>query len=209
MFKRRNPRSYSEMIYPRGGFRRTVAYLWHRVRRLPDQPHRIGRGLAVGVLVSFSPLHGLHFLVAAAISLLIRGNLLATFIGTFAGNPLTTPFIALASVGLGRQILGLPGQMTPHFIFSEFAHATAETWHNMLAIFSSEPMEWAGLSEFYHQIFLPYAIGGLVLGSIAAVCAHYLTVPIVRRHHRRREKKMAERIARLRDAAKAPDQGAQ
>ena len=73
---------------------------------VPDQPHRIARGLAAGVFLSFTPLHGFHFIVAALVSLAIRGNVLAAFVGTFAGNPLTTPFIALAAVGLGRRLLG-------------------------------------------------------------------------------------------------------
>lgn len=205
MFKRRTPRSRRqaavEFFYPPGGFRRSTAYLWHRLRRLPDQPHRIGRGVAAGVFLSFSPLHGFHFIVAALVSLLIRGNVLAAFVGTFAGNPLTTPFIALASVGLGRRLLGLPGEMTPQFIFGEFAHATAETWNNVVAIVGSGRIEWSGLSEFFHQIFLPYAAGGAVLGGVAAVLSHALTVPLVRRYHLRRERKMAERIARLRNGA--------
>lgn len=206
MFKRRNPRSYrqiaSETFYPRGGFRRAATYLWHRLRRLPDQPHRIGRGVAAGVFLSFSPLHGFHFIVAALVTLLIRGNVLAAFVGTFAGNPLTTPFIALSAVGLGRRLLGLPGEMSPHFIFTEFAHATAGLWHNVLSLFGPGTTDWHGLSDFYQQIFLPYAVGGAVLGGVAAILAHALTVPLVRGYHRHRERKMAERIARLRGPAK-------
>ncbi len=208
MFKRRNPRTYrqtlTEIVYPRGGFRRAATYLAYRLRRLPDQPHRIARGVAAGVFLSFSPLHGFHFIVAAVVTVLIRGNVLAAFVGTFAGNPLTTPFIALASVGLGRKLLGLPGEMTPQFIFGEFAHATAETWHNVVAWFGPGISNWNGLADFWHEIFLPYAAGGAVLGGIAALLSHMATVPLVRRYHRRREKKMAARIARLRGPTRKP-----
>ena len=207
MFKRRNPRSYgqiaTEMIYPPGGFRRSTTYLWHRLRRLPDQPHRIARGIAAGVFLSFTPLHGFHFIVAALVCVLIRGNIVAAFVGTFAGNPLTTPFIALSAVGLGRSILGLPGEMDPRFIFREFAHATAELWENVLSIFGPGKTHWTGLAEFYHQIFVPYALGGAVLGTIFAVASFYLTIPVVRRHHQRKSKQMAARIARVRST---PDQ---
>lgn len=202
MFKRKKPRSYpeiaSEFFYPRGGFKRSTTYLWHRLSRLPDQPHRIARGVAVGVFLSFSPLHGFHFIVAALICLMIRGNVLAAFIGTFAGNPLTTPFIALSCVGLGRTILGLPGEMSPQFIFREFANATAETWHNIVSAVGPGPTRWTGLAEFYNEIFVPYAVGGLVLGGIAGTIAYYLTIPIVHRYHARRAKKMEKRIARVR-----------
>lgn len=201
MFKRSKPRSYgqmaSELVYPRGGFRRSLAYLWLRIRRLPDQPQRIARGLAAGVFLSFSPLHGFHFIVAALVSLAIRGNVLAAFIGTFAGNPLTTPFIALASVGLGRTLLGKPGDMSPQVIFREFAHATAEIWHNVVSAIGPGPTSWSGLSEFWNEIFLPYAAGGAALGGIAAVATYALTIPVVRRYHRRKALAMAKRIARV------------
>ncbi|TBN39479.1 DUF2062 domain-containing protein [Paracoccus subflavus] len=201
MFKRKKPRTYgqlaSELVYPPGGFRRATAYLWHRLRRLPDQPHRIARGMAAGVFLSFTPLHGFHFIVAALVSLAIRGNVLAAFLGTFAGNPLTTPFIALGAVGLGRTILGMPGDMSPQVIFREFAHATAETWRNVMAALGPGPTSWSGLSEFWHGIFVPYAVGGAVMGAVAATIAYYLTIPIVRRYHRRKSLLMARRIARI------------
>lgn len=208
MFKRRNPRRYrqiaGEIFYPRGGFRRAATYLWHRLRRLPDQPHRIGRGMAAGVFLSFTPLHGFQFITAALVSLLIRGNVMAAFVGTFAGNPLTTPFIALGSVWLGRRLLGLQAEMTPQFIYREFAEATASLWHNVQSVFGAGSADWHGLAEFYHEIFLPYALGGAILGGIAAILTHVMTVPLVRRYHRHRERQMAERIARLRMSQPPP-----
>lgn len=205
MFKRRKPLSYAqmwtEMFYPRSGWKRASKYVLHRLRRLPDQPHRVARGWACGIFISFTPFFGFHFMGAAALAWLIRGNILAALLGTFVGNPLTTPFIALSAVGLGRRLLGLPGEMSPHFIFTEFAHATAGLWHNVLSLFGPGTTDWHGLSDFYQQIFLPYAVGGAVLGGVAAILAHALTVPLVRGYHRHRERKMAERIARLRGPA--------
>lgn len=206
MFKRSKPRSYSqiatEFVYPPGGFKRSTTYLWHRLRRLPDRPQRIARGMALGVFLSFSPLHGFHFIVAALICLLVRGNVIAAFVGTFAGNPLTTPFIALGAVGLGRRLLDMPGKITPQFIFGEFSHATAKIWGNVLSAVGPGPVQWDGLAEFYHEIFLPYAVGGAVMGGIAAVIAYYLTIPVVRSYHQRKARQMEERIARVR--AKGP-----
>ena len=73
MFKRRKPRSYSqlatEMIYPRGGWRRASQYVMHRIRRLPDQPQRIARGFAAGIIVSFTPLFGFHFMTFLALGI--------------------------------------------------------------------------------------------------------------------------------------------
>jgi len=201
LFKRRKPRSYgqiaSEMIYPRGGWRRAGTYVLHRLRRLPDQPHRIGRGVAAGVFVSFTPLFGFHFLSAAAVAWIIRGNILAALLATFVGNPVTLPFIALVSVGLGRELLGLQGELTPHFIFREFSRATGELWFNIRSIFGPEVAHWDRLSDFFAQIFWPYVVGGTILGLVVSIATHYLTVPIFRAYQRRREKKMADRIARV------------
>lgn len=209
MFKRRKPRSYgqmaSDMIYPRGGWRRAGTYVLHRLRRLPDQPHRIGRGVAAGVFVSFTPIFGLHFLSAAACAWVIGGNILAALLATFVGNPITFPFIALASVSLGRRILGLGGDLPPHFIFGEFGRASAETWHNIKSIFGPETAHWGHLADFFWQIYWPYVVGGTIIGLFVSALSHYLTVPVIRAYHRRRSKKMADRIARVRRASRPQD----
>lgn len=207
MFKRRDPRSYgrivTEFIYPRGGWRRAGAYVWHRLRRLPDQPHRIGRGAAAGVFVSFTPFFGFHFLSAAAVAWIIRGNILAALLATFVGNPITIPFIAVLSLTLGRQMLGIEGKLNSHIIFREFSRASAELWNNFLAIFTERTAHWGHLADFFYQMFLPYLVGGLIPGIIAGIIAHYLTVPVIKAYHKRRAKKMADRIARLRALGQA------
>lgn len=134
---------------------------------------------------------------AAALAWLIRGNILAALLGTFVGNPLTTPFIALTSVGLGRWMLGVEGKFTPHLIFDEFTRAGSELWNNLLAPLSAErTAHWDQLLQFNEQIFLPYAVGGVLPGLAVSVAAHYMTVPLIKAYHRHREKQMAERIAR-------------
>lgn len=200
MFKRRKPLSYAqmwtEMFYPRSGWKRATKYVLHRLRRLPDHPHRVARGWACGIFISFTPFFGFHFMGAAALAWLIRGNILAALLGTFVGNPLTTPFIALTSVGLGRRMLGVEGKFTPHLIFDEFTRASGELWNNLLAPLTDRQAHWDQLWQFNEQIFTPYIVGGLLPGLAVAVAAHYLTVPLIRAYHRHREKQMAERIAR-------------
>ncbi|AUH34445.1 DUF2062 domain-containing protein [Paracoccus tegillarcae] len=202
MFKRRTPRSYgqiaSDMIYPRGGWRRAGTYVLHRVRRLPDHPHRIARGVAAGVGVSFTPLFGFHFLCAAAMAWLIGGNVLAALLATFAINPVTVPFVAVLCLTTGRFILGLHGDLGPQMIFGEFSRASEELWNNILAPFGPRDAHWGHLADFFQQIFWPYMIGGLIWGTIIGAACHYLTVPVIRAYHKRRVKKMEDRIAKLR-----------
>nr|WP_256449480.1 DUF2062 domain-containing protein [Paracoccus sp. Z118] len=202
VFKRR-PRSYgqivSDSVWPRGGWSRAAIYLAHRVRRLPDQPQRIGRGLGAGTFVNFTPFFGAHVLLAVAIAGFIRGNLLAAVLGTFFGNPVTMPLIAVLSVSLGRWMLGVEGTMSPGAILGEFTAAGGQLWQNILAIFTDAPVHWDRLAAFYDSIFLPYLVGGFIPGIIAGVTVHQIAVPVIRAYHKRRAAKMQKRINQLRE----------
>lgn len=199
MFKRK-PRSYSqmasEMVYPRGGWSRAVQYLAHRVRRLPDQPQRIARGFAAGTFINFTPLFGFHLLGAFALAWVIRGNLLAAALGTFIGNPVTIPFMAMISMALGRWMLGVEGTLTPAAILNAFASAGRQLTHNFMAIFDGRVAQWDQLQTFFHAIFLPYLVGSILPGLVSALIAHYLTVRVVEGYHRHRATRMVKRAAR-------------
>lgn len=204
IFKRRDPRTLwrtaVESIYPKGGWWRAATYVGHRMRRLPDQPHRIARGVAAGTFISFTPLFGLHFVGAAVIAWLIRGNIVAALLGTFVGNPVTMPFIAVMSVALGRWMLGVEGTLSPHMISGDFTRAVSDLWHNLGAMFNHQPTHWHGLAAFWREIFLPYLVGGILPGLIAAVAFHYLTLPLFHAYQNRRAKKAHERADKRRAA---------
>lgn len=210
MFKRK-PRSYSQLasdiVYPRGGWSRAVRYIVHRVRRLPDEPSRIGRGVAAGVFISFTPLFGAHLLGGLALAWLMRGNLIAAVLGTLVGNPVTIPIIAVTSVGLGRWMLGVPGSMSPGVIMAAFTAASGQLWHNFMSIFDGRVAEWDRLLAFFNGIFLPYLVGGLIPGLIAATVFHYLTVPLVRTYHRRKLQRIARRHGAAHPGAGDEDSG--
>ncbi len=200
VFKRRDARSWLQVVgqflYPRGGWRRSAYYVMHRLRRLPDEPHRIARGVAVGVFVCFTPLFGLHFLLAAALAFVIQGNVVAALLATFIGNPLTFPIIAAFCLELGGWILGMPIQVPLHQVFAEFSRATLELWRNFAAIFTDDVTQWSQMRGFYRHVFLPYIVGGIVPGIIAGAAAYFLTVPAVGAYKKRRVKKLKEKFAK-------------
>lgn len=110
-------------IWPRAGLKRAGAYIGHRVQRLPGTPYSIAAGLACGAAVSCTPFIGFHFLFGAVLALLIGGNLVASAIGTAAGNPWTFPFIWSWIYFLGRLLLGedtesdIPSNVSLAYIF--------------------------------------------------------------------------------------------
>lgn len=204
MFKRKNPRSLgqmaTEMVYPPGGWKRSSLYMWHRLRRLPDRPHRIGRGMAAGLGFSCTPFFGFHLLGSALVAWLIGGNIIAAFLGTFIVNPVTGPLVAISAVTLGRWILGSPGELSAHVIVEELAQSSGEIWNNLLAAFTDRTAHWGHLEVFFHEIYLPFVVGGAVLGVVLGVITHYITVSIVHAYQEHRSRQMAQRIARARAA---------
>ncbi len=93
-------------VWPKSGWRRAGIYVWHRLARLPGTPHSIAAGFACGVAISFTPFLGLHILLGCALAYMVRGNILATVIGTVAGNPWTFPLFYALTGTIGAAILG-------------------------------------------------------------------------------------------------------
>ena len=110
VFKRRDRRAVinimRDLLWPKGGWSRAFQYVKHRVRRLPDTPERIARGIWVGVFTTFTPFYGLHFVAAILLARVFNGNALAALLATFFGNPLTYIPIGLVSLQTGHFILG-------------------------------------------------------------------------------------------------------
>lgn len=185
---------------PGGGWGRSANYVMHRLRRLPDSPERIAKGIAAGVFVSCTPLFGLHFVIAATIAWMLRGNILASLLATFFGNPFTFPIIAYSSMELGSQILGRGHARKASEAMGAFGAIWAELWQNVLAIFTLGPFKWDMLGKFGGDIFLPYLLGGIIIGVICAIPAYFLSLPVIRAYRNRRLKKLQERFEMVRRA---------
>ena len=208
VFKRREKRSWlkllAESLWPRGGWGRAAQYVKHRLHRIPDSPHRIARGIWAGVFVSFTPLYGLHFIVSAIIAKAMRGNILAALLATFFGNPITFPIIAAFSLRLGNWMLG--GEFAAANdgkLGEKFATAFQELWHNAKSVFTADTAHWDGLVAFYHDVFLPYFIGGLIPGIITASIVSYLALPLIEAYQNRRRGRLKARLEMLKKAAPA------
>lgn len=202
VFKRRTKRSYRqiavETVYPRGGWMRAISYIFHRLRRLPDKPHRIARGVAAGIFVSFTPFFGFHLFIAAGLAWLMRGNMVAALLSTLVGNPLTFPVIMALSVELGNFLLHQPNTLHLPLIVRSFARASLELWDNARALASGREGHWESLRWFFQRIFWPYLVGGMVPGIACGVAGYYLSLPVVQAYQKRRAKKLRERVEKLR-----------
>lgn len=210
VFKRRKQlhwtRRASEFVYPRRGWRRALEYIGHRLKRLPDTPHKIAIGVACGAMASFSPLFGFHFIYAAMLAVLVRGNVLAACIGTFVGNPLTFPFIATLCLSTGRRFFGDPANPLKFAeVKDAFLGAFSGLWQTFTSFFGYGHPAWDKLGVFWSELFVPYFVGGIVPGLIAGVGCYFLTKPLVAAYQARRKGRLLarakERLARKKRAA--------
>ncbi len=192
MFKRRDPkpflRAMLEFLWPRGGWGRAFQYVKHRVRRLPDPPEKIARGIWAGVFTTFTPFYGIHFFIAAFIATTMRGNIIASLMATFFGNPLTYVPIGVVSLQTGHWLLGAEmKEETERSFGGKFVDAGADLWLNLKHVWLGEPRDWTNLGIFYDEIFFPYMIGGIIPGVVAATVCYYLSVPVIRAYQKRRK----------------------
>ena len=190
-----------EQVYPRSGFKRATRYVVYRMRRLPDQPHRVARGGFAGFFIGFLPLPGLQFLAAWGAARLVRGNVLAALLGTFNTNPVTTPFFAVLAMTLGHWIMGIEAPLNGKYIGHAFGEAGRDLWFNFLAMFGPQKTQWDGLIQFWNEIYIPYLIGALGPALILSTIAYYVTIPLVEAYQKARAataQDRAERRGRMR-----------
>lgn len=208
VFKRRNRLSWlqhvGQALYPRTGWARAIEYIGHRVKRLPGTPHSIAIGFACGVFVSFSPMFGFHFFYCAALAWMLRGNVLASIIGTFVGNPITFPFIAATSLSFGRWMMGLRHKAEhTASLKTTFMEAGSGLWQTIKSVFGYGQPAYDKLGAFWWDIFVPYFIGGLIPGLIVSVIFYFLTRPLIAAYQHRRKSKFLERAKEKIAARKA------
>ena len=154
------------------GWGRIFRFWTFKLKRLQGSPYAIACGFACGAAVSFTPFVGFHFIFAAMLAWVMRGNIIASAIGTAVGNPWTFPFIWAGIMWLGTWILGYErGQELP------------------------EELTIGSIFEQPETVLLPMLVGGLPTGVVVWII---IFLPIRRvvgnyQHHRQ-----ARRLKRLR-----------
>ena len=152
-------------LWPKRSWGRSIAYILLRLKRLPSSPHRIALGCAAGVFAVFTPFLGVQLILAGALALVLRGSVLASFLASFVGNPLTYPVIWFATFNLGNVLLG--GTASAQLVdLRGKAGALGE------GLMNGSPGAIATAAESLWPIVKPMAVGSLPLGGFAAAVAY-------------------------------------
>jgi len=200
LFKRRERRSifrfFYEVIFSFKGISRAIEYISIRLKRIPDTPHKISLGMSCGIFASFTPLFGLHFLIAGLLSYLLRANVLASLIGTFVGNPITFPIITVFNLKLGEWILGSSEYSSGDGgkIFEGFLDFIFLIYKSFFTEGSIGENNVPRMNEFLNGVFIPYSLGGLILGIFIAVISYFLLRPLVATYQKKRSALKAKRF---------------
>ncbi len=200
MFKRRERRSifrfFYEVIFSLKGISRAIGYVGIRLKRIPDTPHKISLGMSCGIFASFTPLFGLHFLIAGLLSYVLRANVLASLIGTFIGNPITFPIITVFNLKLGERILGSNEYSSGDGgkIFEGFLDFIFLIYKSLFTEGSIGENSVPRMNEFLYGVFIPYSLGGLILGISVAIISYFLLRPLVSTYKKKRDSLKARRL---------------
>ena len=209
MFKRRERRSFWRRVvaflFPQRGYRRGWLYIGRRVQRIRDTPEKIAFGFACGALASFTPLFGCHFFVAAFLAWVFRSNVVAGLLGTAVGNPITFPFIAAASMGLGTALVGGGSERADgEGVLAAFVDVFGLLWDALktaIGIGVDQPVSWpvasARFGEFWDAIMWPYFVGGAIVGTVVSVASYMLLKPAVAAYQKRRKEKLSAKAREM------------
>ena len=166
-------------VWPTRSFERSLRYMVLRLWRIKATPHSIALGCAVGVFAIFTPFLGCQMLMAASLALLLRGSVMASAVGTFAGNPLTYPVIWGSTFAVGNLFLGNSAN-------AEIGNLSFGAQALRVGIGEASPDAVANAFQGLWPILKPMAVGALPLGGLTAVLVYVVVRRLLQAQHDRR-----------------------
>jgi len=118
---------------------------------LGESPERTAFAFAFGVFIAFTPTFGFHYITALLFYWLLRLNLPALLTGTTVNNPLTVAPIYSFCLWIGLLLVGGKEPRQPI------------DWE----------LSWSLLARL-RPLLIPFVVGTLVVGTIAAVGSYWL-----------------------------------
>ncbi len=144
--------------------RRTIKELLRKAIRSNDSPKKVALGLAIGVLMAFSPLAGTQTISSIGFAFLFKANKLSALAGSFFANPFTMPIIYFLELKLGKAILGYSLEL-PKDIINDVP----------------------GLMSLGSEVMLSLTVGFFILGTAVAVVAYFIMLRSVFAYRKVRE----------------------
>jgi len=143
-----------------GRLRRTLEQLL----RLEDTPHRIALAFGLGIVIAFSPLLGLHTVIALGIAFAFRLSRAAILIGCYVNNPWTIAPLYLAGTLVGCALLGV----------STEGLATIEWDRHGMAFYTD-------VLAHLRPYLWPFLVGNTILGLACGAASYFILRTVLTR----------------------------
>jgi uncharacterized protein (DUF2062 family) len=162
--------------------RPAVRFVKFRILHVDDTPERIARGVAVGLVVAFSPFLGFHMIIALTMAALLKANKALAVAMVWLSNPLTLLPVYLPAYMVGRLLVGWvhpasriePAQVDD-LLSSIFSLSAFITRAHTGAF-------WKEVGMVFGKIGLEVTVGGFVLGMLAATLGYIATYHLIVRY---------------------------
>lgn len=129
-------------------------------------PEVVAASFAIGVAISFTPLFGLHWIMALLLAVILKLNKVDVLLGTLVVNPLTLPAVAAVSIPIGRFLLRARHEAIAHL-----------PWREML-----RRSFWTNAGPAMKAIGFQMAAGMFFLSVITGALTYVVLVNLIRRH---------------------------
>ncbi len=129
-------------------------------------PEVVAASFAIGVAISFTPLLGLHWVIALALAFALRLNKVDILLGTLVVNPLTLPAVGAVAIPIGRFFLQARREAIAHLPWREMFRRSF----------------WTAAGPTMRAIGVPMAVGMFALSVVAGALTYVVLLALIRRH---------------------------
>ena len=150
---------------------RRVRYFYLKLLLIPDTPHKVALGFAIGIFIGLLPIIPLQTTISVILSFIFRCSKVASAIGALITNPLTIPFMYPIFYYIGKLV-------TP------FGHG------------GGLPVGWdiRDMMEVGLDAVLAGIVGGAILGVVCAPLSYWLVKKYIGRLQAWERRKLRERF---------------
>jgi uncharacterized protein (DUF2062 family) len=149
--------------------RKWLSHLLH----IEDSPERTAAAFALGVFFGFSPLLGLHTLLALLVAFMLNLNRVAVLVGVYSNLPwFLAPYYAIATM-VGAE---LTGRRPPAELRSQLGQLFE------LSLFHDD--FWRRLVVILRPLLWPYTVGSLFCALVLAAAAYHVALAFVESRQR-------------------------
>lgn len=172
------PQRYTAFLRMSSLYRRLSLWVrrhWRVLERARDTPHAVAGGVAIGVILGFTPFFGLKTVLAVAVAWMLRCSRVGAVVAVVL-HDLTLPFAPLLlrwEYKIGRWILGLFGVEPPPPSHVHLLH-----WRELL--------DWRLLREGLWETLWPLFLGSLVIATPVAVLLYWMTLSAIKAYRRKK-----------------------